>query len=77
MIDIKEMVLQIPEMGKEEGQRLAQEVSQKLTALLPADFEPQTIDAINLKLDYPNGASRSQLSTLIATSIWKNIRQKL
>ena len=77
MIDIKELVLQIPEMSKEEGHLLAHEVSRKLSAYLPDDFEPMTVDTINLRMNYPVGASRNQLSSLIAESIWKNILHRL
>lgn len=77
MIDINELVLKIPDIGKEEGRRLAAEVSQKLAARLPANVEPLRIEHVQISLSYSPGASRTQLAELLAEAIWKDILPRI
>lgn len=77
MIGIKELRLSIPDMGKEEGRRLAAEVSHQLAARIPDGMENYHLPNISIRLDFVDGLNRHQLANRISTAIWKDIQRNI
>lgn len=77
ILEIKELLLKIPNMDKEQGRVLANRVSQKLAAHLPDGLAPQTIADINIRLTDTTNLNHQQLADRIVDAIWNNIQQQV
>lgn len=72
MIEIEELILQLPNVDAEEGQRIGSQVAQRIAKLLP----PETtgfMDNINLQMNLPPQASSEQMVHLVSDAIVNSI----
>lgn len=76
MVEIKELVLRIPGTGKEEGRRLAKDVSDVLAANLPRNIDLTSIDHVNIRIGNTGNLHHGSLAGRLARSIIRDIRQR-
>ena len=73
MIEIKEMVLQLPGIDAQQGEQLARLVAKRLADRLPENWQNKSIPQLSIQLDIAHGLSQDQLAERISSAIWRKI----
>ena len=72
-VRIDELVLRVPGMGKEEAQRLGQEVAGLVTDRLPAQGRLQRLRTLDVRVMTPAGTPPRNLAKFIAKIILEKL----
>ncbi len=75
MVEIKDLVIQVPGLSAEVGKRFGEEVAQRLADRMPAHFTKKYIKQIDLKIPALEGTNQSQWANVVASSILKQIME--
>ena len=73
MLEIEQLILRIPGIDAREGQRLAQQVAQRLANYGPGYHQQRYIQNINLRLTPDAIADTHQLAEQIASAVINSI----
>jgi len=69
MIEIRELMMTLPDMTPEQGERLGQDVAERLLDTLPTNYAGGNIESLDIRLSISSGSDHSQLVNDIATQI--------
>jgi len=69
MIEIKELMLSVPDMTSQQGERLGVDVAERLFDTLPPKYANGNIEALDIRLTAAQGLDHSQLVNDIASQI--------
>lgn len=73
MLEIEELILRVPGYTREEAGQLGQEIASQVADGLSDQQSSVNLGALDLRVNVPPGASRSQLAKLIAEAILKGL----
>lgn len=73
MLTIEELVLRVPGMNSDEARSLGNEVALIVADGLPVERGVRKLDALDLRVAVPSGASRSRVARLIAEAILRGL----
>lgn len=73
MIEIKEILLQLPGVSTQQGEQLARMVAQRLAGRLPGNWPNKSIPELNVQLEMADGLSQDQLAERIVNAIWQKV----
>ncbi len=74
MFEINEMSIRVPELNKEDGQQLGEQVAQRLTERLPAQTERRHIEALDVRLSLLPGMGQGKMADAIAEQILRQLK---
>ena len=69
MIEINELVMSLPDMTPEEGEKLANDVAVRLVTDLPIGFNCRSIDSLDVRLSVLHTTDHNKLADDIVTNI--------
>jgi len=69
MIEINELVISMPDMSPQQGERLGHDVAIRLMETLPQNCSHRTVDSMNVKLSVPSVSDHDQIVHEIAEQI--------
>lgn len=73
MVEIQNMVMQLPGVSAEEGQQLSQAVMQRVSSQLPASMGDRYLPSLDLRVQLPAGTSKGDWAAIISDSIVRQI----
>jgi hypothetical protein len=69
MIEIRELMMTLPDMTPEQGERLGQDVAERLLDILPTNYAGANIESLDISLSITSESDHSQLVNDITTQI--------
>ena len=69
MIEIRELMMTLPDMTPEQGERLSQDVAERLLDTLPPNYAGGNIESLDVRLSITSGSHHSQIVNDIAAQI--------
>ena len=73
MVEIDELVLRVPGYNENDGRILGQEVVGRVAAGLTDQQRDNHIESLDLKVNVPDGISKSEMAKLISEAILKGL----
>jgi len=72
-VSIEEMKLRVPGLNKMEAEEIGKEVMRQVAESIPPSFQNKRLDAVDIKVNISQGASRNEMTKLIAEAILKGL----
>jgi len=69
MIEIHELMMTLPDMTPEQGERLGQDVAERLLDTLPPNYAGGNIESLDVRLSITSGLDHNQIVSDIAAQI--------
>ena len=69
MIEINELIMNVPDMSPQQGEQLGHDVAVRLMETLPQNYSQGSIDSMNIKLTMPLASDHDQIVSEIAEQI--------
>ena len=76
MIQIDEMIIRVPGLGKDEARELGEAVATNLAAELPDDFDSRQVNELNVGFSLPVGMSKAMMPEYISKQILQQLNTK-
>ena len=73
MAEIDEFVLRVPGYNENEGRVLGKEVARRVAAGLTDQQRDNHLESLDLKVNVPDGISKSEMAKLISEAILKGL----
>ena len=73
-VKIEEMVLRLPGKYEEQAQNMGREITRQVADRLPLAIQNRKLDSLTLKVNVPEGASKSTVMTLLSEAIIRGLR---
>jgi hypothetical protein len=72
-VKIEEMRLRVPGVFEKDAQSIGENAMQQVAISLPPTLQNKRLDALDLKVNVSQGASRTEMTRLIAEAILKGL----
>ncbi len=73
-VKIEELVLRLPGEHEKRAQNIGREITRQVAERLPLTIQNRKLDSLTLKVNVPEGASKSTIMSLITEAIIRGLR---